>query len=67
MIEQHDVLLSTYSSLHPIKALEEKIIADIVAGRKAADLRKKQEEESEDKARREAEDGKYDSLVEVLR
>lgn len=67
MMEQHDVLLSTYTSLHHIKALEEKITNEIALGRQNAEAKKRTEEELEDKARKEAEDGKYDALVEILR
>lgn len=66
-MDQHDVMLATYASLHHIKTLEEKVMKEIAAGKDASERRKKAQQEAEEAKRKEQEDGRYDGLVEILR
>eukprot|EP01127_Copromyxa_protea_P021627 TRINITY_DN7504_c0_g1_i1.p1 TRINITY_DN7504_c0_g1~~TRINITY_DN7504_c0_g1_i1.p1 ORF type:complete len:609 (-),score=145.58 TRINITY_DN7504_c0_g1_i1:62-1888(-) len=66
MIEQHDVTLSTYSSLNHLKALEEDIMKQIASGIVISENKKRAKAEEEEKRKADAQENKYDALVEIL-
>lgn len=67
LMDQHDVLLAAYSSLHHIKAMEEKLTKDIATGRECSEKKRAETEAAYEKKLKEQEDGRYDALVEILR